>query len=86
MSVKEKISETLSMPKDVTMNFPRLTLLGKSELTVENFKGIVEYTENLLRLNTSTHLLKVEGEKLTVSNMTSEDIEIRGVINKISME
>ena len=86
MSVKEKISESLSMPKDVTMNFPRLTLLGKSELTVENFKGIVEYTENLLRLNTSTHLLKIEGERLMVLNMTSEDIEIRGIINKISME
>ncbi len=86
MSLKEKVSETLSMPKDITMDFPRLILLGKSELTVENFKGVVEYTENLLRLNTSTHLLKIEGENITISNMTSEDVEIKGTINKISME
>ena len=46
MSVKEKISESLSMPKDVTMNFPRLTLLGKSELTVENFKGVYNVLNN----------------------------------------
>ena len=86
MSLKEKVSETLNMPKDITMDFPRLTLLGKSEVTVENFKGIVEYTEKLLRLNTSTHLLKIEGENIVISNMTAEDIEIKGVINKISME
>ena len=86
MTFKEKMSETLSMPKDVTLNFPRLVLLGKTELTVENFKGIVEYTDNLLRLNTSTHLLKIEGQNLTISNMTSEDVEVKGQINKIIME
>lgn len=86
MTFKEKMSETLSMPKDVTLNFPRLVLLGKTELTVENFKGIVEYTDDLLRLNTSTHLLKIEGQNLIISNMTSEDVEIKGQINKIIME
>ncbi len=86
MSLKEKVSNTFDMPKDVTMDFPRLVLLGKTELSIENFKGIVEYTQKLLRLNTSTHLLKIEGENLTISNMTAEDIEVRGVINKICME
>ncbi len=86
MFFKEKISETLGMPKDATMNYPRLILLGKSELTVENYKGVVEYTDKLLRLNTATHLLKIEGENLTISEMTSDDVEIRGIINKICME
>ena len=42
-----QMSDMSGMPKDVTLGAPILTVTGQMELLVENYRGILEYTECL---------------------------------------
>lgn len=86
MKIKEKLSDALDMPKDVTMNYPRMTVTGKENLYLENFRGIVEFSSDLIRLNTQTHMLKITGRNLYIKQMTGDDIEVCGELFSIIFE
>ena len=49
---KEKAAEMSGVPKDVAMGLPILTITGTDELCVENYRGITEYTDQIIRLQT----------------------------------
>ena len=59
--LKEKLSEALEIPKEITMDFPRVTLIGKNQMYVENGKGIVTYTDSFIRIHTSCYFFQAEG-------------------------
>lgn len=78
--VKEKIIDALDLPKDIVLDLPRMVLTGNRELYIENYRGIVEYTDTLIRLNTSANMIKVTGEGLNIKHIASEEITLSGKI------
>ncbi len=82
--LRERITEALDMPKDLALNLPKLNMTGDKELYIENYKGIVEYSETLVRIKTTHHILKVTGKALQINTITDEDLLISGQI--ISLE
>lgn len=83
MSVKEKVATALELPKDIVMDLPKITMMGEKELAVENYKGIIEYGERVIRLNTSKYMLKITGEGLEIKNITKDEIELMGTFAKL---
>lgn len=83
IGLKEKITEVLELPKEIVLNVPRLTMIGMSNLIIENYKGIMEYDNNRIRLNTSLGVLKITGQRLVIREITSEDIMVDGDIQGI---
>jgi len=81
--VASKLINAFELPKEVVMNLPLITLIGNEDLTIENFKGILEYSEELLRINTTAGIVRIEGRKLVLKQVTSENIVISGVIDKV---
>ncbi|WDC83904.1 YabP/YqfC family sporulation protein [Caloramator sp. mosi_1] len=59
--IKTKISESLELPKEIILNIPFIKILGNDELEIENHKGIVEYSSNVVRLRSSIGIIKIEG-------------------------
>ena len=49
---KSKIAEKLNIPEDISEGLPIVTLTGKREVYVENYKGIIEYGKNCIRIQT----------------------------------
>jgi len=81
--VTGKITTALELPKEVLMNLPLITLIGKEDMTIENYKGVLEYSEVRIRINTSIGVIRVEGKKLLLKQITSDNIGIVGNIMKI---
>ena len=79
-SLKEQISLALELPPEVMLNVPNITLIGRNEVSVENFSGILEYTTDKIRLNTKVGVLTIEGTCLEAKSMTAEMITIHGNI------
>ncbi|MCL2860310.1 MAG: sporulation protein YqfC [Oscillospiraceae bacterium] len=46
------MSEILEMPMEVSTGMPKITITGFEEILVENYKGILEYEEMFIRINT----------------------------------
>ncbi len=45
MGLRKKITDRFGVPKDLVMGAAVLTVTGRSEAYVENYRGIIEYTE-----------------------------------------
>lgn len=79
-SLKNRISEFSELPKDVVLGIPMLTMIGQMELIVENYRGIIEYTDNLVRIHTKDGQIRVIGNDLKVDYYTNDEMKITGCI------
>lgn len=82
-SIKEKISEIFELPKEILLNLPKMVLLGDKQFVIENYKGIIEYEDYKIRVNTQVGIVKIEGINLNISEITSEDVLVTGRIRTI---
>lgn len=83
---KLKMVEMLNLPKDVTLNMPVVNLEGKTGVYIENYKGIIEYFDDTIVINTTVGLLQVVGSDLSIKSITSEDIMIKGRLRSVSFK
>lgn len=81
--IKEKFLDMMELPKELLKDVSRITLLGNEDILVENYKGIIEYEENIIRLNNG---INVFGTNLNVEEITEADIFITGKINNVEFE
>ncbi|MCX7842631.1 MAG: sporulation protein YqfC [Clostridia bacterium] len=84
-SLKEKVTEILELPKEVVLNVPKITMIGRNNLIIENYKGIIEYDERRIRVNTGIGILKITGERMAIKEITSEDIMVEGELLSIEV-
>lgn len=82
---KYNISEILELPKDVVMDLPKIVVVGNIQVNISNHKGIVEYTQETLRVNSSMGLIKICGTNLELKTILSEEIIVKGNIEKIEI-
>lgn len=82
-SLRDRIANMSELPKDVILGAPMLTVLGQMELSLENYRGITEYTDSLVRIRTKSGQIRVTGEKLRVDYYTNDEMKITGQIRSI---
>lgn len=86
ISLREKFSEVLELPKELILDIPKITLIGSKQLLLENYKGIIEYEDYKIRIKTHEGIISLEGKDMTIKEITSEDIMVTGCINSIKFE
>ena len=47
----------LELPIEVTTNIPKITITGFDQIMIENYMGIIEYEEYLVKINTSIGII-----------------------------
>lgn len=82
----KKIDRILEIPKEVCSNIPKFTITGFEEIIVENYKGILEYEDFFVRINTYIGIVNINGYNLNLQTMTNDDIKISGKIESIDIE
>lgn len=82
--IRETISNALELPKDIILDVAKVTLIGSNNITVENHKGILEYNEDQIRVNTGSGILTIAGKRLNIKAILQEEITITGEIVSIS--
>ena len=76
----------MELPKEVYSNVPRIIITGFDEMLIENFKGILEYEEFYIRINTYIGIININGYGLKLENMTNDDIKVTGKIESFDFE
>ena len=85
-TLKYRLTEASSMPKDVVLGVPIVTITGGFEMNIENYRGIIEYTDLLIRIKLKDGQLKISGKQLGIAYYTNEDMMITGKIEKIEYQ
>ena len=86
MRRKRKINDILEIPKEVYSNVPNFIITGFEEMIIENYKGILEYEDYYIRINTFVGIVNIHGINLKLEKMTEDNIKIIGKIEQIELE
>lgn len=83
---KEELVETLELPKDLMYGAVLVSITGRREILVENYRGILEYDQNHISLQTKNCRLVIHGKELYISYYTNEEMKITGMIDSVIYE
>ena len=77
--------DALDVTKDALLGMPVLTIVGNYEIYIENFRSIVEYECNYIKILTKKGTFQVQGQCLEILYYDEEEIAIKGRIEKIEL-
>lgn len=81
---KEKITAHMGIDREIALNLVHIEMTGNRELFIENYKGIIEYTDTVIRINTNPSPLRIEGKCLELKSITQEMLYVTGYFKEIS--
>ncbi len=76
----EKMLDALSLPKVAAGVATSVSITGMSDITVEGYRGIIQYSDSMVCLNAPKYIIKITGCDLEIKEMATEYISIRGII------
>ena len=79
----ESISKNLDLPQDALSGFAHIELCGNREALIEGCKGILEYSDCAVAINTGKLTVKFCGSDLTITALQDGSTEIKGTITCI---
>lgn len=78
--IQEKVERALELPVGSLSGAARIELTGNRRAVIDGCHGIVEYNDGLIRLSTSSGILRFTGRNLSISCLTEENAVVEGVI------
>ena len=78
--IKKNISETFELPGEIVLNMPLISLRGREEAVIENYRGIIEYSPDRIRINTTAGIFRLTGENLFIKCLDADNIVVAGKI------
>ena len=86
LKFKEKLANLLSLPKEIALDLPVVTATGQGELIIENYKNLIEFTDKTIRIRTRDGTITIDGNRLILKQITSENLLIAGRISGITYD
>jgi len=83
MGLRKNVTEALELPKEIMLNLPLISFVGREEVTIENYKGILEYGEELVRIGTAAGVLRLTGKGLCLKQLSAECMVVTGRIESL---
>ena len=80
---KDGVIAALQLPKDIVTGSMKIELTGNREAWIENYRGLLEYTDQCIRLQGKHGQLQIEGKSLCIAYYTNEDMKICGCFDSI---
>lgn len=80
---KNHISDTLKLPKDLSKGEALIGLTGREEVFIENYKGILECTSEVVTIATGRCRVQIMGKNLKVDYYTNDEMKIEGILSQI---
>lgn len=83
--VLRQAARAMALPEDIVLGMPRVLLRGDSSLLLENHHGVIEYTQERLRIRTMLGIVVVEGVDLCLTELGERDLMLSGTIEGIAL-
>ncbi len=80
---KSSFARNFDVTRDTMLGMPIITAIGNCQIYIENFKSIMEYRCDLIKLLTKRGMVLVYGDCLEILYYDDEEISIKGRIKKI---
>ncbi|EDS09991.1 hypothetical protein B5F10_07940 [Anaerotruncus colihominis] len=82
-TIAEVVSRSLEIPVDVAGGLAQVELLGNREAAIEHCQNVLEYNDDVIRLNTGKLILKFTGRGLSLKCMSGDRVTVTGFFTSI---
>lgn len=83
---RENLAETLKLPGDLVFQDAVITLTGDTQILIENYRGILEYSQSHILVQANRSRIRIQGEHLEILYYTNDEMKISGKFSGISYE
>ena len=84
--IKGKFADFFELPKEYVCNSVKISMTGFSEFEILNFKCLIEYENNIIRIYTGEKIVRIEGENLIIKSITDDAMSVTGNIKSVVFE
>lgn len=84
--VKQNIVDSMELPKDLMYGSVIVTVTGNGEALIENYRGILEFNGERIRIQTKHCRVELRGKHLLIEYYTNDEMKIKGFIQEIVYE
>ncbi len=81
--MKKWMTDQMELPADVMMDLPRITMIGQIHIYIENHRGVLQFSNQELRLLLENGQLLIKGEKFVIKTILPEELLLEGKIDKV---
>lgn len=81
--VKVSAAENLKLPKDVVLGEVLVSFVGRYSVTVENYRGILLYDDQTVKLQAKHCKLLIRGKRLHIDYYNHDEMKITGQIQSM---
>ncbi|MBR5808640.1 MAG: sporulation protein YqfC [Clostridia bacterium] len=85
MDIARKISEVLEIPPEAMLNIPKITVVGKERVHVENYIALLDYKKDNIRLKYQGGVIDILGKNFEIKVIGEENIVISGEIDSVKL-
>ncbi|GAB2703342.1 sporulation protein YqfC [Paenibacillus thermoaerophilus] len=78
-------ADWLDLPPDVTLELPRITMIGNRQMYIENHRGVEFFSAELLRLALANGALEIRGRKLVIRAIMPEEVLVEGIVDELKL-
>ena len=82
-TIMEVVSKKLGLPSDILAGAPIITAIGRNEMVIENYKNIIEYNGNVIKVQTKLCRILIEGVNLNILYFNNDEMKITGIFHSI---
>ena len=83
---KENFIDILNLPKELSGNYSKITMIENNELLIEGETNVVEYYDNYIKIKCSNIFVQIDGYKLKIEELSNIELLVSGNIVNISFQ
>jgi sporulation protein YqfC len=83
---RQNLADLFELPREIILNLPRLTVIGNVQCYLENHRGVIEYTDEKVRVSVNGGEIIIQGGNLVIRYLANEEIAIEGNIETVNYE
>lgn len=84
-ALRRKLTDTFELPMEITLDVPKVTLVGDLHLTIENHRGIIHFSEDRVVVGVSKGQVEVRGCNLSIGHILTDEVFLVGEIRSVAL-
>lgn len=84
-SLGVKLAQFLEIPMDTAVDWPKIVMNANRNIIIQNHRGVIEYDQTLVRINTKLGEIKISGNNLALLSALKDEIIVEGRIGRVEL-
>ncbi len=80
---REELNIKKKLLSEMITSEPRIEMTGNREIIIDGCKGVIEYTENNIRISLGESVMSISGDNLIIQSFDNDVVIITGQISDI---